>query len=72
MKRLNAQGVLHDGGGRWFVCEALASEWVRIERLEGKVLVSYRHMYIREIDPVRRVTRPLVMKRSQQSGAPGS
>jgi transposase InsO family protein len=72
VKRLNGQGLLHDGGRRWFVCESLATQWVRIERLEGKVLVSYRHMYIREIDPARGVTRPLVMRRSQGSAAAGA
>jgi hypothetical protein len=72
VKRLNAQGLLHDGGRRWFVCEALASHWVRIERLAGKVLVSYRHMYIREIDPGRGVTRPLVMRKDQPPAPAGA
>jgi integrase-like protein len=69
VKRLNGQGLLHDGGRRWFVCESLASQWVRVERFEGKVLVSYRHMYVREIDPARSLTRPLVISRSQRSAA---
>jgi transposase InsO family protein len=63
VKQLNAQGLLHDGGRRWFVCEALAGQRVRLERLEGKVLVSYRHMYIREIDTHAGWTRPLVVAR---------
>lgn len=63
VKRLNGQGLLHDGGRRWFVCESLAGERVRIERCDGKVLVSYRHMYLREIDPQRGTTRPLVVER---------
>ena len=40
-------------------CWALAGQRVRRERIEGKVLVSYRHMYLREIDPARGWTRPL-------------
>lgn len=61
VKQLNAQGLLHDGGRRWFVCEARAGQRVRLERLEGKVLVSYRHMYIREIDTDAGWTRPMVV-----------
>lgn len=73
VKRLNAQGLLHDQGRRWFVCEALGGHRVRIERIEGKVLVSYRHMYLREIDPRRGTTRPLVVERREggASSAPG-
>ena len=63
VKQLNAQGLLHDGGRRWFVCEALGGQRVRLERLEGKVLVSYRHMNIREIDTDAGWTRPLVVAR---------
>lgn len=63
VKRLNGQGLLHEGGRRWFVCEALASQWVRIERIEGKLLVSYRHMYVREIDPAWGCTRAMVITR---------
>jgi len=53
--------MLEDAGRRWFVCEALAGQWVRIERVEGKLLVSYRHMYLREIDPPGGCTRPLAV-----------
>ena len=69
VKRLNSQGMLEDGGRRWFVCQALARGWVRVERVDGKVLVSYRHMYVREIDPQRECTRPLVITR-QEARAP--
>jgi transposase InsO family protein len=65
VKRLNSQGVLDCPGGRRFVCEALANEWVAIEEIEGHWLVKYRHQYVREIDletgrtlpPVRPVSR---------------
>jgi transposase InsO family protein len=69
VKRLNGQGLLQERGRRWFVCEALAGQRVRIERVDGKVLVSYRHMYIREIDLQRGTTRPLVMERREDNGA---
>ncbi len=63
VKRVNTQGMLEDGGRRWFVCGALAGQRVRIERIDGKVLISYRHMYIREIDIEHGCTRPLVVVR---------
>jgi len=71
VKRLNTQGMLEDGGRRWFVCGALAGQQVRIERLHTQVLVSYRHMYIREIDKQRGGTRPLVVARREGAGAAG-
>jgi len=50
IERLNTQGCLDHCGRRYFVCEALASEPVRVQVVEGKLLVSYRDMYIREIN----------------------
>jgi transposase InsO family protein len=69
VKRLNTQGMLAEGGRRWFVCGALAGQRVRLERIEGKVLVSYRHMYLREIDTTRGCTRPLVVPRQERVAA---
>ena len=65
VKRLNTQGALKEGSQRWFVCQALASQFVRIERFDGKLLVSYRHMYIREIDIEHGCTRSLVVARRE-------
>lgn len=64
VRRLNAQGMLTDQGRRWFVCGALANCRVRVERFDGKLLVSYRHMYVREVDVERRCSRPLVVART--------
>jgi transposase InsO family protein len=50
VRRLNSQGVLDCPGGRRFVCEALANEWVQIEPIANHWLIKYRHQYIREID----------------------
>jgi transposase InsO family protein len=71
VKRLNTQGMLEDGGRRWFVCGSLAGQRVRIERIDSKLLVSYRHMYIREIDKERDCTRPLVVARREGTAAAG-
>lgn len=63
VKRLNTQGCLHYRGQRWFVCEALAGRQVRLEAVENLLLVSYRHMYVREIDRRRAISRAIVLAR---------
>jgi len=63
VQRLNTQGSLYWQGENWFVCEALAGRRVRVESVKELLLVSYRHMYVREIDRQHRCTRPLVAPR---------
>ena len=65
VRRLNSQGMLTERKQRWFVCGALAEQRVRVERFDGKLLVSYRHMYIREVDVDRRCSRALVVERGR-------
>jgi len=60
VQRLNTQGFLSWQGENWFVCEALAGRRVQVESVKELLLVSYRHMYVREIDRQQRCTRPLV------------
>jgi transposase InsO family protein len=67
VQRLNSQGMLAEQRHRWFVCGALASQRVRIERFDGKLLISYRHMYVREIDLKRQASRPLVVARGEKA-----
>lgn len=50
VKRLNSQGMLGYRQQRYFVSEALAAEQVRVDELEGKLLVTFRHMTVREIE----------------------
>lgn len=69
MRRLNSQGMLSEAGKRWFVCEALADRHVQVERFDGKLLVSFRNMYIREIDPQQQSSLALVMPRPNSAGA---
>lgn len=64
VRRLDANGMLAEAGRRWFVCEALAGKRVCVERFDEKLLVSYRHMYLREIDPLGKKTRALVVGRA--------
>lgn len=64
VRRLDAGGMLWAAGRRWFVCEALAGQRVCVERFDEKLLVSYRDMYIREIDPLGEKTQALVVPRA--------
>jgi transposase InsO family protein len=50
VKRLNTQGRLYYRQQTYFVSEALASERVRVDELDGKLLVTFRHMTVREIE----------------------
>lgn len=50
VKRLNPQGQLYYRQHTYFVSEALASEQVRVDELDGKLLVTFRHLTIREIN----------------------
>ena len=78
VRRLDQAGCLNWEGQRWFVSEALAGRWVRMEEAQPLLLVSYRHMYVREIDRQRGWTRPLVVPRDRgralrsPSGLPAS
>lgn len=68
VRRVNANGAIAEAGRKWFVCEALAEQYVMVERFDGKLLVSYRHSYIREIDLVRGSTRALIVARNSARG----
>jgi transposase InsO family protein len=50
VKRLNTQGMLYYRQRTYFVSEALAAERVRVDELDGKLLVTFRHMTVREIE----------------------
>ena len=60
LRKLNTQGQLYCG--RYlFVSEALAGETVRLHELNNKIVVSYRHMLVREIDKASGQSIPLVL-----------
>lgn len=50
VKRLDRQGMLYYRSQTYFVSEALATERVRVDELDGKLLVTFRHMTVREIE----------------------
>lgn len=72
VRRLNSRGMLTNQGRRWFVCGALANCRVRVEFFDGKLLLSYRPMYMREVDVDRKCSRLLALvrgSREEHSGA---
>lgn len=60
VETLNSQGSLSYHGRRYFVAKPLANEQVAYEERDGKLLVHYRHMYVREIDLRTADTRPFI------------
>lgn len=50
IKKLDSGGFLNLNRRRHFVSEALRSERVWCQSFDGRILVTYRHMHIREID----------------------
>ena len=48
--RLDSQGGLYYRQRRHFISEALAGERVRVDELEGQLLVTFRHLTVREIE----------------------
>ena len=61
VRRLSIHGCLTWKGRYYFVCEAMAHEWVAIWELEGKLLVQFRHLFVREIDLRRGTTTAVVV-----------
>lgn len=64
---LNSAGVLRYREAQHFVSEALAERRVAVEEFAGRLLVIYRHMYVREVDLATGVTRPMVQPRARAS-----
>ena len=70
VKRLDTQGMLYYRAQTYFVSEALATERVRVDELDGKLLVTFRHMTVREIE-VRTGTSPAVLLPARTSSKDG-
>ena len=60
VRQVDAHGQLTLAGTRYFISEALAGEEVACLAYEERCLVRYRHMYVRELHPRRRQSRPLM------------
>jgi transposase InsO family protein len=51
IRRVHAQGSIRVAGRTYFISEALDGEDVACVPLEDRILVMYRHMYVRELHP---------------------
>ncbi len=60
VRRVSAWGAIAIKGRTYFVCEALVGESVRCQELDSTLLVTYRHMIVREIDLTTGQTRPII------------
>jgi transposase InsO family protein len=47
--RLDSQGLLYYQQRKYFVSEALAGERIRVDELDGQLLVTFRHLTVRQI-----------------------
>lgn len=59
VRLLTGNGCFYEAGSYRFVCQALAGRRVRLERFEDRILVSYRHMLIRELNTTTGMTRSI-------------
>ena len=60
IRRVHRRGLIRVAGEDYFVSEALAGEDVACMPLADRILVIYRHMYVRELHPRRRHSVPLM------------
>ena len=49
-RKVSDAGNLAYNGRQYYACKALAGEKVWCRKVENRLLVTYRHMYIREIE----------------------
>jgi transposase InsO family protein len=62
VRRVDHTGSIRIGSGRHFVCHALAAHWVAYQQIDHRLLVRYRHLYVREIDLRTRHSRPVIAR----------
>ena len=60
VRRLAGNGCFHEKGRYHFVCLALEGRRVRLERFGDRILISYRHMLIRELNTTTGMTRSIL------------
>ena len=60
IRRVHPRGVIQVAGDTYFVSEALGGEDVACVPLADRILVIYRHMYVRELHPRQRQSVPLM------------
>jgi transposase InsO family protein len=67
VRRVDHAGCISESGRRYFVCQALATHRVGCQRFDQRLLVRYRHLYIREIDLQSGRSRPLLARSARMN-----
>jgi transposase InsO family protein len=68
VRRLDTYGGFSKYGSWFFVCKALAREWVRLDEFDQKLTVTFRRLTVREIDLQTRSS-TMVLLPSEQSNS---
>jgi hypothetical protein len=68
VRRVDHAGCISEAGRRYFVCQALATHGVGCQRFDQRLLVRFRHLYIREIDLQTGRSRPLLGRTAPVDG----
>jgi len=61
VKRISNKGYVYYRGGKYFVSEALAKEHVRLDEIQKKLLVTFRHLTVREINLLTGSSTPVLL-----------
>jgi transposase InsO family protein len=67
VKQLDNQGGLSKYGSWFFICEALAKEWVRLDEFDDKLTVTFRHLTIREINLQTESNTPVLLRSEENN-----
>jgi transposase InsO family protein len=67
VRRLDNEGGFSKYGSWYFVCQALTKELVRIDEFDDKLIVTFRHLTIREIDLHTRSSTAVLLRGAAQS-----
>jgi len=70
VSRVDGRGRVRVSGRWYLVSEALVDQAVALEPVGGQVLVRYRRMYLREINPGARTSLPFIHPISEVTGEP--
>lgn len=66
VRTIDCKGGFTKSGNWYFVCEALAAERVRVDEFDDQLIVTFRHMTIRQIDLRSRQSKPVLLLAKQR------
>src|SRR5205085_1359651 len=60
LARVNSAGNINHRGRAYFVSQALAGQAIQLNELPGKLVIRFRHMFVREIDLINGTSKPVL------------